>query len=280
MFKKKALVIIKGGLGNQLFQLSLCNLLKVQGFDVYIDINFYQNKELLKHNTKRHLELSVKELNFKIASKNTAKWFYKMQKIKTISNYQKGHNYNLEQVRYFNIFDGYWQNTENLNFSIEYLKNVLSNQAQFKKDLNSKPVKGSTLIHVRRTDYVGLNQELNIQYYSEALSLASNEIENFYFDVFTDDIDWVNKNSLFSNANKIYDSNSFEGSSIKTFSEMLGYENYIISNSTFSFLAAFIGGKSNSKIVKPYPWFPNRKHNFDNFSKWTNINWKLENERF
>ena len=66
MIKKKALVIIKGGLGNQLFQLSLCNKLRTMGYDVYIDYSFYFNKEWMLNNTKRELELDLENLDFQV----------------------------------------------------------------------------------------------------------------------------------------------------------------------------------------------------------------------
>ncbi len=40
---------------------------------------------------------------------------------------------------------------------------------------------------------------------------------------------------------------------INTFSQMLNYENFIISNSTYSWWAARIGEKSNTAIYYPYP---------------------------
>ena len=123
MIKKKALVIIKGGLGNQLFQLSLCNKLRTMGYDVYIDYSFYFNKEWMLNNTKRELELDLENLDFKIATKKTLSVFYNLQKLRPISNYQKGHNLNISNTKFLNIFDGYWQTVENLEFSIDYVVN-------------------------------------------------------------------------------------------------------------------------------------------------------------
>lgn len=274
MIKKKALVIIKGGLGNQLFQLSLCNKLRALGYDVYIDYSFYFNKEWMLNNTKRELELDLENLDFKIATKKTLSIFYNLQKLRPISNYQKGHNLNISNTKFLNIFDGYWQTVENLEFSIDYVVNLLSTYPKFSNYLNNNRKKGSTLVHIRRTDYVELSQELSLQYYVDALNLAKSKVNNFYYDIFTDDVEWVSENELFKDARNVFDRNSFGGSSLDTFLEMLDYENYIISNSTFSFLAAFMGKRLNSTLIKPYPWFHNREHNFDNITNWINIDWK------
>ena len=44
---------------------------------------------------------------------------------------------------------------------------------------------------------------------------------------------------------------------IETFSKMLVFENFIISNSTYSLIAALLGEKGNSNIYYPDPWFRN-----------------------
>ena len=49
---------------------------------------------------------------------------------------------------------------------------------------------------------------------------------------------------------------------IKTFSQMLSYENYIIANSSFSYMAAHLGSSENSKVLYPEPWFLNKSIKF------------------
>ena len=44
---------------------------------------------------------------------------------------------------------------------------------------------------------------------------------------------------------------------IETFSKMLVFENFIISNSTYSLIAALLSEKDNSNIYYPDPWFRN-----------------------
>ena len=45
-----------------------------------------------------------------------------------------------------------------------------------------------------------------------------------------------------------------------TFSNMKSYKNYIISNSSFSMFAAFIGSNEKSLIFYPQPWFKSLPH--------------------
>ena len=58
--------------------------------------------------------------------------------------------------------------------------------------LKIKKIKGSTLVHVRRQDYLSLNEELNINYY-ELAKEATRLIEDFNFSIFTDDPEWVSR---------------------------------------------------------------------------------------
>ena len=53
---------------------------------------------------------------------------------------------------------------------------------------------------------------------------------------------------------------------------MLGYENFIIANSSFSYMAAFLGSTTNSKVIYPDPWFKGRRKEISFDDKWININ--------
>ena len=61
----------------------------------------------------------------------------------------------------------------------------------------------NTLIHIRRDDYIGMSEELNISYYKESIAKMSKEINNFQYDIFTDDKTWVKSNDIFLNAKNI-----------------------------------------------------------------------------
>ena len=58
---------------------------------------------------------------------------------------------------------------------------------------------------------------------------------------------------------------------LETFKKMTQFQNFIISNSTFSFLAAFLGQEESSTIFYPYPWMRNSDIQVKNFPKGWNI---------
>ena len=97
-----------------------------------------------------------------------------------------------------------------------------------------------------------------------------------FFDIFTDDYQWVVDSSLSKHKkiNKIISPTSDSRKEIiETFSKMFNYENYIIGNSTFSLMAAFLGEREDSIVLVADPWF--KKRNFGNLTK---DNWiKIKN---
>ena len=53
--------------------------------------------------------------------------------------------------------------------------------------LNYKGVNGSTSLHIRRGDYLLISENLNDEYYIKAIEYAKNNIEDFHYEIFTDD---------------------------------------------------------------------------------------------
>jgi len=48
---------------------------------------------------------------------------------------------------------------------------------------------------------------------------------------------------------------------------MVNYKHFVISNSTFSLIAAYLGETENSTIVYPTPWFKNSDFKVENMPK-------------
>ena len=262
---KRSVVYLMGGFGNQVFQFSFANSLRKNGHRVLIDSSNYK-----KHNegdiSLREQVLPTKFFSFNEVGKIT-------KYILIILNYLRKENfsnhifnplkkfndknYDISKESYFNYFVGYWQNPEIIESNKEFLIESLSNNKILSKSFLKKPPEGSTMIHIRRNDYVKLDEQLDIEYFTSAIKKAEMEINKFNFDVFTDDIDWVNSHEVFKKANNIFYSTNSVEDTIQTFSKMLMFENFIISNSTYSLIAALLGDKGNSYVYYPDPWFRN-----------------------
>jgi len=126
------------------------------------------------------------------------------------------------------------------------------------------------MMHIRRGDH---QDYLPKKYYTDSIASASSDIKDFSLDIFTDDKEWVLSQDEFKMADNVFGpSESFQSGkeTVNTFSQMLNYENFIISNSTYSWWAAKIGEKSNSIIYYPYPHWVGFQPDIY-YDKWTKV---------
>ena len=274
-FKKNIIVEIKGGFGNQVFQYMFANKLRNDGFKVKVNTRFYdQFKPNQKaENTYRSLVLPPKYFDFK----NISYLFYKFlvlnnrisnsRKLKRVlKNFHnplyvhiKDKNYNYENPKKFiNHFDGYWQNIDFLVDEKDYLIRSLSNNKIIKKSINVKTNKNSAMLLVRRGDYLKMNEELSLKFYEDCLKYLKSEIKNLELNIFTDDVDWVKNQNIFSIAKNIYGPEEEPKKVIELFALMLNHLHFVITNSTFSLIAAIISEEEDSKVLVADPWFRNR----------------------
>ena len=61
--------------------------------------------------------------------------------------------------------------------------------------------------------------------YKKVLSYCKENIRNFKYDVFTDDIDWVKKESIFNEADNLFSADKAYNNTLETFINMIGYGN-------------------------------------------------------
>jgi len=267
--EKVAVVDILGGFGNQLFQLSFANYLKNNEFKVYINLHNFRRVAKEKNSiiTNRELLLPLDYFEFEeIKTKNFIKYDlidkFKINKLtKNYFSWFNDKNLDLSNSSKFNRFTGYWQNIEILKANKEFLISALSNNEYLSEGFNTVAKRGSTALHVRRGDYITLGENLKEEYYVSCLDYAKKNIDNFHYEVFTDDEEWVKKNKTFKDATKI---NSFENNKENTllsFSSMIKNENFIISNSSFSLLACFLKETKDTVILYPDPWFKKQATN-------------------
>jgi len=252
-----AIVDISGGLGNQLFQCSFALYLKDLGVKVY----FFDSENKLFINERF---LGIKKLNF-ISSKfleilKKFKLFAKFYKVVTSNEVQSNDESIINYYEKLKIisFNGYFQNYEYANkYKNEIKRSLLETFKEYgNKNLNTK---SNTLIHVRRSDYLDTNEQLEISYYSKAMEHCNEKIKDFSYDIFTDDYEWVISQPIFNKANYVEKSTNIvkrhKKDVLSTFSNMLDYENYIIANSTFSWWAAILSYDSNTIVSQPKPFF-------------------------
>tara|TARA_B100001057_G_scaffold500029_1_gene613081 strand:+ start:28700 stop:29566 length:867 start_codon:yes stop_codon:yes gene_type:complete len=282
--KKIAIIEILGGLGNQLFQLAFANYLKKNNVRVLISTNILKKVKNEKNPVIARRDLAF-PLNY-FGLHNINYFLYKFLKLikklkisvflnkatgKKIFGYANQDKFNLNNLYLINEYYGYWQKSEFLLESKDFLVQALSNEKSIQQALLSKPVKGSTALHIRRTDYVEMDEDLSINFYKEAILYCKKNVNNFRYSIFTDDIEWVKSQSIFNDTEKIYSQEDNIDKTVQHFSEMIKFENFIVGNSTYSLMAAIIRDNKFSKIIIADPWFRNQKYNDFQYTDWIKI---------
>lgn len=282
------MIVVKlvGGLGNQMFQYSLAKYLsKKYDRDIYLDIGYFKRYSINNSPDERYYELKKLNIKENIYPTNN-KVRYCLAILRRINN---------NPIRKFVLFfmeilfgiyfiaepsftsfrheiydlhkkikkgrtiylEGYFQH-------YRYYKDIKN---ELKEDFKSKSVlegevlemfnniksKNSVAIHVRRTDYLKFSYPVvSKEYILKAMDLIKTKIKNPHFFVFLDDLNWCTENIIhdnltsvnLSNENKIYD-----------FDLMRNCNHFIISNSTYSYWASFLGENKEKIKIAPDKWY-------------------------
>lgn len=221
----------KGNLGNQLFQIA-----SVIGIASLNKTDFIFPKWKYANYFKNHLPFyeNGSEFDFiKINEENST-----FQNFSLNSSYNYDINGWLQSEKYFNINKTkyFFQFNEN---KVEELK------GKYKSQFKNKTI----LISIRRGDFVDHPDfyQLSIKYYINALIKYFPKWKDFSIFVFSDDINYCKYHfGYFNNCTFSDNLNVVEQLILASFCD-----NFIISNSTFSWWSAWLGEKEKSTIIRP-----------------------------
>ena len=277
--KKKAIIPVKGGLGNQMFFFAFGEYLKLKGFEVkYVwhelivttqhhgvdSLDCFNIKISKYENILIKIYLYINELNIPFILKRITYRLIRLRYIFFKKVIQRDPYGKLEQDisdssnRYFR---GFWQNSI---YIVNQEKNLL-NLFKFKNinDLENKKIideienSNSVAIHVRRGDYhdprfANLNVINSVEYFINAINYIKTLVSKPLFFIFTDDIEWAKININFDNVR--YINTNIGKNSYFDMHIMSKCKHNIISNSTFSFWAAFLNDNPSKIVICPDYW--------------------------
>lgn len=180
-----------------------------------------------------------------------------------------------------------WLQTEKYFFESK-IKEVFKFNSQFENDLIEKYkflfLKKTILVSVRRGDFVNNPNyfQLSYQFYLTALIYHFGELEDYNVVFASDNISYCKKHFSFL-------PNVFFLENLSPVEQLcLGakLDNYVISNSTFSWWLAWLGEKNESKIIRPIQIFDNdfsKKHDESDYfpNRWiahNNTQYELSNK--
>lgn len=109
-------------------------------------------------------------------------------------------------------------------------------------------------IHIRRTDYIDFKYHLMSDgYYKRAMKYIACRVDKPHFYIFSDDIDWVEKNMKFNYPHTFVKSNRGRDSYWDMYLMGLCKHN-IIANSTFSWWGAWLNKHPDKIVIAPNVW--------------------------
>jgi len=233
---------LQGGLGNQMFQIAAAVSLSIDndtnaGFSLdHHDLPGQGRK------CKNYLETIFRNLDFS-------------------SNPSVSHGYREPHFHYKKIeytpdmcLVGYFQSEKYFEKHTDYIKKLFSVDEKTKRIIDEKY--GETLknkpvaVHVRRGDYLQLvdfHPPCSVEYYRDAMALFPADT---IFLFFSDDISWCKENFVQDNVVFIE-----ENEDILDFYLISVCNGVILSNSSFSWWAAWLNERSEKKIIAPKKWF-------------------------
>ncbi len=266
---------LMGGLGNQMFQYALGRHLSIKHqTDLKFDVSYYT------FHKKRKYELSIFNIKENFATEEEIKklsgrrpeqaeerfsfWsrpksYIKEQKIKFYP-----HILNLPNDIYL---EGYWQ----IEKYFKDIKNIIQKDFEIKRPisgmnqelLNTIVSVESVNIHFRRGDYVSEETTFKhhglcpLDYYWRSLKQLTEHVKNPQLFIFSDDMNWVRQNFQLDLPTTYIDhnlDNSFEDLRLMTQCKY-----HIISNSSFSWWAAWLSPWRNKIVFAPQNWYQKRK---------------------
>jgi len=271
-------VKLMGGMGNQMFQYAMAKSLSVK-----YDIPFVMDRNYIDNYDWRNYDLDLFniEQNFIQGSVQGS--------VQAINVEERGSDLSFNEQIY-NIFDnkllldkniylnGYFQNigyTDPIYDILKdkfTLKNPISNDRSLEL-LNDIKNNNSVMLNVRRKDFVNnaFHGTMDVDYYSRAISIINEKVENPKYFIFSDDIEWCKEN-LNNIDNSVIVDHSYKGDRFGEYLELMkNCKHYIIPNSSFAWWSAYLSENKDKVVIAPKRWLLNEDLIVDIVNK--KLNW-------
>jgi hypothetical protein len=279
---------LKGGLGNQMFQYAFGVTMSYKlKSDLVFDLSFNDNIPKAKGITNRSFQLTIFNILPIEISKNDLRKLKPLfnRVVNTIatkigingiqtSSYflekQYGYNKRINIISSNCYLSGYWQSY----YYFESIEPKIRELFTFKSDLNGENLNrlnliigtNSVSIHIRRTDFLNnkshdIHGSCSLTYYKDAIELVNSKIQSPHYFIFSDDIEWVKENDLFSNLQATFIFGNIMDKSYIDMQLMSNCKHNIIANSSFSWWGAWLNGNPDKLVVAPKQWFLNAELN-------------------
>lgn len=275
------IVRIWEGLGNQMFQYAYARALKEKGILVRLDMGkIYDGSfEKFRNHSSRinciqNFRISLPDIDESVKNrysylkrdtlyKKIIFWLgtHSLWKFKFYEEDTQGFSKRSENMKGNYYIKGWFQSEK----YFKGIRNILLREFTPRKKIKiSGDIRAgledleSVSIHIRRGDYVKVNNVLNLCYYHKAIQYIKQFYKEPTFLIFSDDINWVKENLIFE-GKRIYVN---ESGRLKDYEELIimsKCRSNIIANSTFSWWAAWLNTNADKHVIAPNNWFPGQE---------------------
>jgi len=240
-------IIVKGGLGNQLFQYAFGRVQMLNGLDIIYNLLWYeksQQKPFRPYRLDKFHIIPIKTNLIEYPSKR-----------KQIQGWVEEETFNQEFLKKNNcIFNGYWQYYVYYEDTLSILRKEFQVKEEFYTvkflDLRKRIINNNSVsVHVRRSDYSSHHGFgcLPFRYYFNAIKKIKGDLF-----IFSDDIAWcreIFKKDYFSQKITFIHLDDY-----LDFELMRLCKHNIIANSSFSWLAAYLNDNLKKIVICPMYW--------------------------
>ena len=239
-------IVVKGGLGNQLFIYAYSQkLANNYNYQIVYDLSAYKvnSRSLMIDHLLEKEKITHTPINCPSVDETDLWSKLLIDKEKCVQ------------------FVGYFQNLKYFPSNVELLKKNI-NEVLFRNvdvsEKQSSPAEIWIAIHLRRGDFRNnsLYKIIDFSYYIKAVSyLRLKYGHNLEVIIFSDEIDEGIKLSQFISKSSVFNDNSL--SPIEVMYKMTQASHFVLGNSTFGWWSAFLGAKLNSAVILPTKWSNN-----------------------
>ena len=275
-------VILKGGLGNQLFQYATARSLCIKKKIPYLLFNTdsYHNESLNREFSLEHLKIKGRALrrdvSKKLFRKNTklnklATFFLLHKRISetefTIQDFSR-------EIGFLATLDGFWQSASYFND----IRDILLEEITPKK-IPALPrwtrQPNTVAVHVRRTDYLHEKRYafLGKKYYDDSIEILRHKLDKPSLIFFSDDIEWC-KNKFNGIENTIFFEDELWSKDYLQLYLMSQCKHQVIANSSFSWWGAWLNRNDDKIIIRPAKPFRDKTLEHESYypDDWISIN--------
>lgn len=263
-FRRVTVVMVDGGLGSQICKFAFgMNVEQKTHATVYYDLSWFnENGRSIDGADSRSYQLEVAFPSIQLR-KATHQMIEVLKENALINKYPHIYDesiFKTSPVYYggYYVHQRYFEDiASELRRKLAFSSEIEARAATHLEDICSSS--NSVAIHVRRGDYVNtIHDVLGASYYLSAIKrmgeLIQGELSLFFF---SDDIPWVKDNiaGRIDSRMRIFRIDGDSESGYLDMFLMSKCNHFIISNSSFSWIPAWLGNSPNKKVIMPSQWY-------------------------